>query len=114
MSDMECATLQKARARQRGNQNEKHIFQTVRWRMDKKAGSLLWSENGGVVAGSEEAEQEASLFHAQKGKLKVAGEMKDGKMVRPTEGRTQKCEVVERKDSSGITVEQKKRKATRE
>lgn len=27
-------------------------------------------KNGGAVAGSEEAEQEASLFHAQKGKLK--------------------------------------------
>lgn len=27
-------------------------------------------KNGGVVAGSEEAEQEARLFHAQKGKLK--------------------------------------------
>ena len=27
-------------------------------------------KNGGVVAGSEKAEQEARLFHAQKGKLK--------------------------------------------
>lgn len=86
---MECKTsLQKARARQRGNQNENTYFKQSggEWTRKSRFVALVW-KNGGAVAGSEEAEQEASLFHAQKGKLKCCrGRWRDGKIVRPTEG----------------------------